>query len=58
MTASVAESIGVMILLTSSGYIGEATGSYMVIFIICGSAYLLAWGIMQLLTFNAKPVVL
>ena len=51
-----AGSIGGMIFLTSSGYIVEATGSYMVLFIICGSAYLLALGIMQLLTFNAKPV--
>jgi hypothetical protein len=25
-------------------------------FIICGSAYLIALGIMQLLTFRAKPV--
>jgi len=53
-----AGSIGGMILLTSSGYIVEATGSYVVLFIICGSAYLLALGIMTLLTAKAKPVVL
>jgi MFS transporter, ACS family, hexuronate transporter len=51
-----AGSIGGMILLTSSGYIVEATGSYIILFIICGSAYLIALGIMQLLTLNAKPV--
>ena len=51
-----AGSVGGMIFLTSSGYIVQATGSYMVLFIICGSAYLLALALMQLLTFNAKPV--
>jgi MFS transporter, ACS family, hexuronate transporter len=53
-----AGSLGGMILLTSSGYIVTATGSYMVLFIICGSAYLLALGLMTLLTANAKPVEL
>ena len=53
-----AGSIGGMIFLTSSGYIVQATGSYMVLFIICGSAYLLALGIMHLLTYNVKPVIL
>ena len=53
-----AGSVGGMILLTSSGYIVEGTGSYIPLFIICGSAYLLALGIMTLLLRNAKPVVL
>jgi ACS family hexuronate transporter-like MFS transporter len=53
---SAAGSIGGMIFLTSSGYIVTATGSYMVLFVICGSAYLLALGLMTLLTANAKPV--
>ena len=53
-----AGSVGGMILLTSSGYIVEGTGSYIALFIICGSAYLLALGIMTLLLRNAKPVVL
>jgi ACS family hexuronate transporter-like MFS transporter len=53
---SFAGSIGGMIFLTSAGYIVQATGSYMILFIICGSAYLLALGLMTLLTTNAKPV--
>jgi len=53
-----AGSVGGMILLTSSGYIVEGTGSYIPLFIICGSAYLLALGIMTLLLRNAKPVEL
>jgi ACS family hexuronate transporter-like MFS transporter len=53
-----AGSVGGMILLTSSGYIVEGTGSYIPLFIICGSAYLLALGIMTLLSRKAKPVVL
>ncbi len=53
---SFAGSIGGMIFLTSAGYIVQATGSYMILFIICGSAYLLALGLMTLLTTNVKPV--
>jgi ACS family hexuronate transporter-like MFS transporter len=51
-----AGSIGGVILMTSAGYIVQATGSYIILFIICGSAYLLALGIMQILTAGAKPV--
>ena len=47
---------GGMIFLTSAGYIVQATGSYMILFIICGSAYLVALGLMTLLTAHAKPV--
>jgi ACS family hexuronate transporter-like MFS transporter len=53
-----AGSVGGMILLTTSGYIVQGTGSYIPLFIICGSAYLIALGIMTLLLRNAKPVVL
>ncbi len=53
-----AGSAGGAILLTSAGYIVESTGSYMVLFLICGTAYLIALGLMQLLTARAKPVVL
>jgi MFS transporter, ACS family, hexuronate transporter len=53
-----AGSVGGMILLTSSGYIVQGTGSYIPLFIICGSSYLIALGIMTLLLRNAKPVVL
>jgi ACS family hexuronate transporter-like MFS transporter len=55
---SAAGSIGGMLFLTSSGYIVTATGSYMVLFIICGSAYLIALGLMTLLTAKVKPIVL
>jgi ACS family hexuronate transporter-like MFS transporter len=51
-----AGSVGGMIFLTSAGYIVQATGSYMILFIICGSAYLVALGLMTLLTTNVKPV--
>ena len=51
-----AGALGGMIFLTSAGYIVQATGSYTILFIICGSAYLLALGLMTLLTTNAKPV--
>jgi ACS family hexuronate transporter-like MFS transporter len=53
---SFAGSVGGMIFLTSAGYIVQATGSYMILFIICGSAYLVALGLMTLLTANVKPV--
>ena len=53
---SFAGSVGGMIFLTSAGYIVQATGSYMILFIICGSAYLTALGLMSLLTANVKPV--
>ena len=35
--------------------IGNITMGYNLLFIICGSSYLLAWFIMHLLTRNAKP---
>ena len=53
---SFAGSLGGMIFLTSAGYIVQATGSYMILFIICGSVYLLALGLMTLLTNNVNPV--
>ena len=51
-----AGSFGGMIFLALAGYIVEATGSYTTLFMICGSAYLIALGIMTLLTAKAKPV--
>ncbi len=51
-----AGSVGGMIFMTVSGYLVESTGSYTVHFIICGSAYLIALGVMQLLTLGAKQV--
>jgi len=52
-----AGSLGGMIFLTSAGYIVQSTGSYMILFIICGSVYLLALGLMTVLTANTKPIV-
>jgi len=51
-----AGSVGGMIFMTLSGYLVETTHSYFINFVICGSAYLIALGVMQLLTFRAKPV--
>jgi ACS family hexuronate transporter-like MFS transporter len=42
--------------MTSAGYIVQATGSYVILFAICGSAYLVALAVMHLLTKNARPV--
>ena len=51
-----AGAVGGMIFMTASGYLVERTGGYTIHFIVCGSAYLVALGIMQLLTYKAKPV--
>jgi ACS family hexuronate transporter-like MFS transporter len=53
-----AGAVGGMIFMTSTGYIVEATGSYMPLFIICGSAYLVTLGIMTLLLRNPRPMEL
>lgn len=41
---------------TLCGYIVQTTDSYMIIFIVCGSAYLITLSIMHVLTVDAKPV--
>jgi ACS family hexuronate transporter-like MFS transporter len=41
---------------TMCGYIIQSTDSYTIIFIICGSAYLFALGVLHLLTLHAKPL--
>ncbi|HTX19186.1 MAG TPA: MFS transporter [Bacteroidota bacterium] len=51
-----AGALGGMIFLALAGYIVEATGSYIMLFAICGSAYLIALALMTLLTAKAKPV--
>jgi ACS family hexuronate transporter-like MFS transporter len=53
-----AGAVGGMIFMTSTGYIVEATGSYMPMFIICGSAYLITLGIITLLLRNPRPIEL
>jgi MFS transporter, ACS family, hexuronate transporter len=45
-----------MIFSVFCGYIVQTMDSYMILFIMCGSAYLLALGVMQLLMVKAKPV--
>jgi ACS family hexuronate transporter-like MFS transporter len=41
---------------TLCGYIVQSTDSYFLIFLISSSAYLIALGVVHLLTVNAKPV--
>jgi MFS transporter, ACS family, hexuronate transporter len=45
-----------MIFMMLCGYIVQATNSYSIIFIICGSAYLIALSLVHVLTFKAKPM--
>jgi len=51
-----AGAIGGMLFATLAGHILEWTGSYFILFIISGSAYLAALGIIQLLVPGLKPV--
>ncbi|MCJ7565137.1 MAG: MFS transporter [Candidatus Aminicenantes bacterium] len=53
-----AGAVGGMLFSTSAGYVLEWTGSYDTLFIIAGSAYLLALGIIQILAPRMKPVSL
>jgi len=53
-----AGSVGSMIFSASAGFILEWTGSYLILFIMSGLAYIVALGLMQLLTARAKPVEL
>ena len=45
-----------MIFSTVCGYIVQTTNSYVVIFFICSSAYLIALCVVHFLTLHAKPV--
>ena len=51
-----AGSIGGMLFSTGAGFILEFTGSYMTLFIISGSAYLVALGIFHLLVPRIKSI--
>jgi len=53
-----AGAVGGMLFSTSAGYILEITGSYITLFIISGTAYLLALGIFHLLVPKIEPVKL
>lgn len=53
-----AGAVGGMLFSAAAGHILEPTGSYYTLFIIAGSAYLLALGIIQILAPRMKPVSL
>jgi len=53
-----AGAVGGMIFSASAGHILEITGSYMTLFLIAGSAYLVALAIIQILVPRLKPVSL
>ncbi len=48
--------IGGMLIATIAGLILQFTGSYVILFIICGSVYLIALGIIQILVKNLEPI--
>jgi ACS family hexuronate transporter-like MFS transporter len=52
-----AGAVGGMLFSTLAGHILEWTGSYLILFIISGSAYLLALGIIQILAPKLEPVL-
>ena len=51
-----AGAVGGMLFSTAAGHLLELTGSYVILFIISGLAYLVALGIIQLLAPRMKPV--
>ena len=55
---AMAGAIGGMIFAPVTGYVLQWTGSYLPLLFVAGSAYLIALGIMTLLTRSAKPVAL
>ncbi|MFH0736466.1 MAG: MFS transporter [bacterium] len=48
--------IGGMLIATIAGLILEFTGSYVILFIICGSVYLIALAVIQVLVKNLEPI--
>jgi ACS family hexuronate transporter-like MFS transporter len=53
-----AGSVGGMILMASAGHVVQRTGSYTPLFVVCGTAYLLALAIFQTLAPRMEPVSL
>jgi ACS family hexuronate transporter-like MFS transporter len=51
-----AGAIGGMLIATMAGFILEFTGSYVILFLICGLVYLIAFGIFNLLVPKLEPV--
>ena len=53
-----AGAIGGMLMAKIVGYVLQWTGSYMIPFLIAGSAYLLALALLHVLTPRLKPVAI
>ena len=53
-----AGAVGSMVFAPITGYILQLTGSYLPLFIISGTAYLIALGVMQILVPRMEPVVI
>ena len=53
-----AGAVGGMLIAKVTGYVLQWTGSYLPVFIIAASAYLLALGVIQLLVPQIRPVQL
>lgn len=51
-----AGSVGGMLVATAAGFILEFTGSYMILFVIAGSTYLIAWTVFRLLAPKLEAV--
>ena len=61
MSGSIASTLFPILVGTLLAYyknLGNITAGYNILFIISGCAYFLAWGIIQILTRNMKPIVL
>jgi ACS family hexuronate transporter-like MFS transporter len=56
--AGMSGAIGGMLIAKIVGYILEWTGSYYIIFLIAGSAYLLALGVIHLIVPHLEPAQL
>jgi ACS family hexuronate transporter-like MFS transporter len=56
--ASMAGAIGAMFAAKAVGYILQWTGSYVIVFFIAGSAYLLAFGLVQVLAPQIRPIAI
>jgi ACS family hexuronate transporter-like MFS transporter len=53
-----AGAIGGMLIAKITGYLLQVTGTYLVVFFIAGSMYLLALGVFQILVPKIEPVAL
>jgi ACS family hexuronate transporter-like MFS transporter len=51
-----AGAVGGMLFAAAAGRLLDATGSYLPLFVIAGSAYLVAWALIQALAPRLEPV--